>query len=131
MIFFGYMLLFWKRMSICFANSVEEPFEPPHDKTNNMAVRPAKTQIILGIRPVWSESSLSAWRKVGTLLWTHSEGSEMSEIEPVWGFQCYRKARMHFTGLYWFRLSFMGWFASQYFPVELDEGAGGGGAGIL
>ena len=26
-------------------------------------------------------------------------------------------ARMHFTGLYWF--SFMGRFASKYFPVEL------------
>ena len=30
------------------------PFEPRHDKTNNVAVRPAKTQISLGIRPVWS-----------------------------------------------------------------------------
>ena len=29
-------------------------------------------------------------------------------------------ARMHFTGLYWFRLSFMGGFASKYFHVELD-----------
>ena len=78
MIFFAYMLPFCKRMSICFANSVEEPFEPPHDKTNSMAVRPAKTHIILGM--------------VGTLAthWTHIEGSEMSEIEPVWGFQCYR-----------------------------------------
>ena len=87
MILFAYMLPFCKRMSICFANSVEEPFEPPHDKTNYMAVRLAKTQISLGIRPVWSESSLSAWRKVGTLAthWTHSEGSEMSEIEPVTG----------------------------------------------
>ena len=28
--------------------------EPPHDKTNNVAVRQAKTQISLGIRPVWS-----------------------------------------------------------------------------
>ena len=92
MIIFAYMLPFCKHMIICFANSVEEPFEPLHDKTHNMAVRPAKTQIILGIRPVWSESSLSAWRKVGTLAtqWTHSEGSEMSEIEPIWGFQCYR-----------------------------------------
>ena len=27
-------------------------FEPPHDKTNNVAVRPAKTQISLGIRPI-------------------------------------------------------------------------------
>ena len=34
--------------------------EPQHDKTNKMSVRPAKTQISLGIRPVWSESSLSA-----------------------------------------------------------------------
>ena len=34
--------------------------EPQHDKTNKSAVRPAKTQISLGIHPVWSESSLSA-----------------------------------------------------------------------
>ena len=48
--------------------------EPPHDKTNKMAVRPAKIQISPGIRPVWSESSLSAWRKLGsfTTLWAHS-----------------------------------------------------------
>ena len=26
--------------------------EPPHEKTNKMTVRPAKTQISLGIRPV-------------------------------------------------------------------------------
>ena len=30
------------------------------DKTNKVTVRPAKTQISLGIRPVWSESSLFA-----------------------------------------------------------------------
>ena len=34
--------------------------ELPHDKTNNVAVHPVKTQISLGIRPVWSESSLCA-----------------------------------------------------------------------
>ena len=34
--------------------------EPRHDKTNKLSVRPAKTQISLGIRPVWSESSLCA-----------------------------------------------------------------------
>ena len=40
-----------------------------------MTVRPAKIQISLGIRPVWSESSLSAWRKLGSLAtyWVHSE----------------------------------------------------------
>ena len=31
---------------------VREINEPPHDKTNKMAVRPAMTQISLGIRPV-------------------------------------------------------------------------------
>ena len=37
-------------------------YEPPHDKTTKWHVRPAKTQISLGICPVWSESSLcSQW----------------------------------------------------------------------
>ena len=35
--------------------------EPRHDKTKKVPVRPAKTQISLCIRPIWSESSLSAW----------------------------------------------------------------------
>ena len=41
--------------------------EPRHDKTNKMSVHPSKTQISLGICPVWSEYSLSAWRKLGSL----------------------------------------------------------------
>ena len=36
------------------------PNEPPLDKTNKVSVRPAKTQISLGICPGWSESSLCA-----------------------------------------------------------------------
>ena len=39
-------LLVWDCMCIS--------YEPPHDKTSNVVVRPAKTQISLGIRPVWS-----------------------------------------------------------------------------
>ena len=35
-------------------------YEPRHDKTNKTSVRPAKTQISLGIRPVWSGSLLCA-----------------------------------------------------------------------
>ena len=35
-----------------------ETFEPPHDKTSKMTMRPAKTQINLGIHLVWSESLL-------------------------------------------------------------------------
>ena len=54
--------------------------KPPHEKTNKMTVRPAKSQISLGIRPVWSESSLSAWRKLGSLAthWVHSEDSDQT-----------------------------------------------------
>ena len=36
-------------------------------KPTKLHVRPAKTQISLGIRPVWSECSLSAWRKLESL----------------------------------------------------------------
>ena len=65
-------------------------FEPRHDKTNKMSVRPAKTQISLGIRPVWSESSLFAWRKLGPLPihWAQSEDSDQSGRMPrlIWVF---------------------------------------------
>ena len=65
-------------------------FEPPHDKTNNVVVRPAKTQISLGIRPVILESSLSAWRKLGSLAiqWAHSEDSDRTGRMPrlIWVF---------------------------------------------
>ena len=44
----------------------------------NWHVRPAKTQISMGIRPVWSESSLSAWRKLGSLA-THLAHNEDSD----------------------------------------------------
>ena len=43
-------------------------------------VRPAKTPISLGIRPVWSESSLSPWRNNKSLAthWAHSEDSDQT-----------------------------------------------------
>ena len=43
-------------------------YEPQHDKTNKLSVRPGKTQISLDIRPVWSESSLSDL----SFYWAHS-----------------------------------------------------------
>ena len=55
-----------------------------------MAVCPAKTQISLGIRPVWSESLLSAWRKLGSLAtqWVHCEDSDQTGWMPrlIWVF---------------------------------------------
>ena len=62
----------------------------PHDKTNEVTVRPVKTQISLGIRPVWSASSLSAWRKLGSLAthWAHSEDPDQTGRIPrlIWVF---------------------------------------------
>ena len=61
-----------------------------YDQTNKVSVRPVKTQIILGIRPVWSESSLTAWRKLGALAiqWAHSEVSDQTGRMPrlIWVF---------------------------------------------
>ena len=47
------------------------------DKTNKW-VCAKRRQISLGIRPVWSESSLSTWRKLGSLAthWAHSKDSD-------------------------------------------------------
>ena len=65
-------------------------YEPRHDKTNKMALRPAKTQISLGIRQICSESSLSAWRSIGSLAthWAHSEDSDQTGRMPrlIWVF---------------------------------------------
>ena len=54
--------------------------QPPYNKTNNVAVSQAKTQFSLDIHPVWSESSLSAWRKLGSLAthWVYSEDSDQT-----------------------------------------------------
>ena len=53
-------------------------------KPTKWHVGQAKTQISLGIRPVWSESSLSAWRKLGSLAthWAHSEEPDQTGRMP-------------------------------------------------
>ena len=57
-------------------------------KQTKWHVRPAKTQISLGIRPVKSEFSPSAWRKLGSLAahWAHTEGSDQTGRMPrlIW-----------------------------------------------
>ena len=59
-------------------------------KPTKWHVSSAKTQISLGIRPGWSESSLSAWRKLGSLAthWAHSEDSDQTGRMPrlIWVF---------------------------------------------
>ena len=41
-------------LTASYSSWVKSIFEPRHDKTNKVSVRPAKTQISLGIHPVWS-----------------------------------------------------------------------------
>ena len=81
--------------------------EPPHDKTNKVAVCPAKTQINLGIRPVWSESSLSAqWvAKDPSFLHADSEDSDQTGQMPrlIWVFAGHT---CHFVGFVTRRLTF-------------------------
>ena len=64
--------------------------EPPHDKTSKMTVRPAKTQVSLGICPVWSESSLcTQWvAKAPSFLHVDSEDSDQTGRMPrlIWVF---------------------------------------------
>ena len=64
--------------------------EPRHDKTNKMNVRPAKTQISLGICPVLSESSLCAQWVVKDPRFLHadSEDSDQTGRMPrlIWVF---------------------------------------------
>ena len=65
-------------------------YKPQHNKTNKMSMRPAKTKISLGIRPVWSESLLGAqWiAKDPSVLHADSEDSDQTGRMPrlIWVF---------------------------------------------
>ena len=78
--------------------------EPRHDKTNNVTVRPAKTQISLGIRPVWSESSLSAWRNLGPLATHLAHSEDWSDWEDAQADLSLRWAHTHFVSFVMSRL---------------------------
>ena len=73
-----------------FTGVLDYQCEPRHDKIKRVSVRPSKTQISLGIRPVWSQSSLSTWRKLRSLAthWAHSEDSDQAGWMPrlIWVF---------------------------------------------
>ena len=76
-------------------------------KPTKWPVRPAKTQINLGIRPVWSEYSLSAWRNLGSLgtHWADSEDSDGEDskrmLRLIWVFA---GRTGHFVGFVMLRL---------------------------
>ena len=59
-------------------------------KPTKWQVCPAKTKISLGICSVWSESSMSAWRNLGSLAthWVHCEDTDQTGWMPrlIWVF---------------------------------------------
>ena len=71
-------------------------------------MRPAKTLIILGIRPAWSESLLSAWRNAGSLATylAQSEYSDQSGRMPrlIWVFP---GRAGHFVGFVMLRFQYL------------------------
>ena len=77
-------------------------FEPRHGKTNNVAVRPAKTQISLGICQIWSESLLcTQWvAKDPSFLHAVSEDSDQTGWMPRWSEYSLRALsdHSHFVG---------------------------------
>ena len=91
----------------------QRPHELRHDKINKVTVRPAKTQISLGIRSVWSESSLCAqWvAKDPSFLHVDSEDSDQTGRMPrlIWVFA---GRTCHFVGFVTRRLS----SCLQHFP---------------
>ena len=69
-----------KKTIVSFIDSFQMPDRQLHmshlmTKPTKWPVRPTKTQVNLGICPVWSESSLLAWRSIGSLAthWAYSE----------------------------------------------------------
>ena len=93
---------------------------PRHDKTNKVTVCLAKSQISLGILPVWSESSLSAWRNLGSLAthWAHSEDSDQTGQIDAQADLSLRCAHTHFVG---FVMSWLIWTigSAQYKSLKL------------
>ena len=93
--------------------------EPRHDKTNKVTLRPAKTQISRGIRPVWSESSLcTQWvAKDPSFLHTDSENSDQTGRMPrlIWIFA---GRTYHFVGFVMRRLIWLLRILSQFTRVS-------------
>ena len=87
-------------------------YDLPQDKTNRLTVRPAKTQISLGVLTVWSESSLCAQ-------WVAKEGPTLSSCRQrrLWSGWVDAQADL---GLRWAHISFC-WFCLEAAHIILRE----------
>ena len=71
--------------------------EPPHDKTNKITLRPAKTQISLGIRPFGSESSMCAQLVSKDLSFLHADSEDSDQTGLMPRLICVFAGRSHFV----------------------------------
>ena len=97
-------------------------YEPRHDKTNNVVVRPAKTQISLGMRPVWSVFAVRLMGSSGSKVSSCGQWRLWSDWTDAQADLSFRWAHSHFVGfvmsrLIWVSLSVM--FVT--FAKELSE----------
>ena len=85
--------LCWTIIDFVSVKAKESWNEPTHDKTNKMACAPSEDSDQPGLCPGWSESSLSTWRKLGSLAthWAHSEDSDQTGMPRL---ICLRWAHM-------------------------------------
>ena len=85
------------------------------DKTNKVTVRPAETQISLGIHAVWSESLLSAWRKLGPLATHGTHSEDQADLSLCWG-------DSHFVGfvMSWLKCNIRG---QQHYSIIYKDNA--------
>ena len=105
----------WNQMSLCMT------------QLTKWCERPAKTQISLGTHPLWSESSLSTWRKIGSLA-THTariEATDQTGRCPGWS-ECSLGTR-HFVGFVVLQLKsilFMDFYSSLNIEMKIADTKG-------
>ena len=88
-------------------------------KPTKWHVHPANTQISLGICPVWSESLLSAWRKLKSLTTHRAHSEDWSDWADAQADLSLRWAHSHFVGFVMRRLIFI--FLSYSFYRLLER----------
>ena len=104
----------WQPKCICNSNknNIFVESKPQHDKTNKVTVRPLKTQISLGIRPVWSESSLCAQWVAKDPSFLHADSEDWSDWADAQSDLSVRWAHSHFVGFVMSQL-----FYTVHFPA--------------
>ena len=80
--------------------------EPQHHKTSKVSMRPTKTQISLGIHPVWSESSLCTQWVAKDPSFLHVDSEDWSDWANAQADLSLCWAHTHFVG---FDMSWLSW----------------------